>query len=851
MSGSTVNTIVSGNNVIISVRISAADALFGWWVRVTSKYDYGYGKGQGVGDYPWIVEIIDHTSVFDTSYDATKTYKPGLYVAELNLMHTGPVDYSLFELGTAAPPTTAPTLASITIPTTATVAVGKAATLITGCKNTSGGVMTCPLLTWGFGTGGYVTISSGVITGVSPGTVLVNAWDTVTGIASNICTVTVTGTVVPAGIPKATVFNWCWKVGMATGACAMPRDAGAVTPGSAVVIQADVVNSGYAGKVRCVIKIDGSQILSQDNPSLDTFPSGPLWSVRTTYTMPNKNVTLAAETYSWDGSTWALTDSKTDIISTSAPACSTISLDPASALVDPKDTKTYQVTMTATVTPLGFVFPVMFKSGSGTILGTCNSDKTTGKCTFIWDYNSLKSSSPDTTYSDGTSGYYVTAAVGTAGTVSSCYSTQSTIVVGKLIKQWTVNVIVHDSSTGGAISGATVAVGTVGGPTNSKDTDATGTASFIVDEGTVGIAINKTGYNNFTTAEYVFMNKTFTYSFVKTPVIPTTGSVQFVSVPSGAAIYLDSSTTSAGVTPKTVDGISAGTHNFTLKLAGYNDSLGTVVVQSGSTAYAYASMTVLTPTKGALNITSHPVMGAEVYIDGTDYKVTTSGATLITDIPPGSHQYTLKMTGYKDSTGTFGVNAGLTTFIDAEMVPLLTIGSVEITSTPSGAKVYVDGNDTSKATGASIMNLDIGSHTYKLVLSGYQDGAGTFDIKAGAVTSVDVILKAVTPTTGTLIIKSDPPNAQVIIDGEDTGKVTPAIVKDLTAESHTYLLKLVGYKDVGAIVSITAGFTKTVNVNLEQIAGPPPVTGGMGIGEVLAAGAAAVVIVSYLASKDK
>jgi hypothetical protein len=102
MSNSTVNTSVSGNNVTINVNISAADILLGWWVRITSKYDYGYGKGQGVGDYPYIVEIIEGPPVI-MQYNVTKTYKSGLYVAELNLMGVGPVDFSTFELVAAKP----------------------------------------------------------------------------------------------------------------------------------------------------------------------------------------------------------------------------------------------------------------------------------------------------------------------------------------------------------------------------------------------------------------------------------------------------------------------------------------------------------------------------------------------------------------------------------------------------------------------------------------------------------------------------------------------------------------------------------------------------------------------------
>ena len=184
MSNSKVSTSVSGNNVTITVNIDASDILFGWWLRIVSKYDYGYGKGQGVGDYPWIVEIIDHTSTFDTYYHETKTYKPGLYAAELNLMHVGAVDYSVFELGTTS------VLALITIPSNATVEIGKTTTLTVACKDKNGNVMTCPTLKWGSGTSN-VTVNNGVVTAISLGTALVNCWDIATGLTSNICSITI------------------------------------------------------------------------------------------------------------------------------------------------------------------------------------------------------------------------------------------------------------------------------------------------------------------------------------------------------------------------------------------------------------------------------------------------------------------------------------------------------------------------------------------------------------------------------------------------------------------------------------------------------------------------------------
>ena len=528
-------------------------------------------------------------------------------------------------------------------------------------------------------------------------------------------------------VPKATIFNWCWKVGLGTGTCNIPPSMPVVTAGSSVTIQADIANSGVTGKVRGVIKIDGSQIASQDNASLATFPTGPLWSIRTTYTMPNKDVTLTTEAYGWDGSTWILTDTKTSTISMTAPGCTGISLDPFSATLDPTSTTNNKVTLTATVTPFGIggsSFPVTFKDDAGAVLGTCNTNVTTGKCTYIFDSIGRTA---------GT--YRVTAYSGTT-----CYSTTTSIVVSQPILQWNFVITVIDSTTGLSIQGATILVATAGKASQSKLTGSDGTASFRLDEGTVSISINKSGYNTFNTAEYMFRDLTKIYTITITPSVPTTGDVQFVSVPSNAEIFIDGITTTQK-TPMTVTDIPAGSHKWMLKLVGYNDSNGNVTVPSGGSASVYVTMTPVTPTMGSLNITSHPVMDAEVWIDGKDTGLATSGLTIVTDIPPGQHSYKVTLSGYKDATGKFNVTAGQTTTLDVEMIPIATIGTLEMTSEPSGARVWIDEKDTGRITPATIVNLTEGDHKYKIVLSGYKDISGIVSIIPGGTKAVHLILE--------------------------------------------------------------------------------------------------------------
>ncbi|MEK9148999.1 MAG: PEGA domain-containing protein, partial [Candidatus Desantisbacteria bacterium] len=72
--------------------------------------------------------------------------------------------------------------------------------------------------------------------------------------------------------------------------------------------------------------------------------------------------------------------------------------------------------------------------------------------------------------------------------------------------------------------------------------------------------------------------------------------------------------------------------------------------------------------------------------------------------------------------------------------PPVQYGTLPIISTPSGAKIYLDGNDTGSVTTHTFTNLSAGTHTIKLTLSGYQDWDGTATVTAGSITCVNTTL---------------------------------------------------------------------------------------------------------------
>ena len=482
------------------------------------------------------------------------------------------------------------------------------------------------------------------------------------------------------------------------------------TAGASFTIKAQIANSGVSGKVRAVFKVNGS-IYSDQNSTLVTFqdPGRVLWEPTLAYMMPNAAITITVDAYGWDGVKWVQTHTLSISRTPAAVSCTGVTLTPFAAIIKTGE----KVTFTASVTPSTTAFDVQFKDRAGTVLGTCKTSG--GICTFIWDSTGKPA---------GT--YYVKASVAQG----LCNSTESTIQVSPPINQWNVNIYVRDSVTNLPVSGATVVTGT-----QTKTTDATGFVTFRVDQGQIYISISNTGYNTLSTTELVYSDTTFNY--VISPVGVATGSIQFVSVPVGAEIFLDGA--DQGVkTPITVTNITAGAHTFTLKLTGYNDASGSVTVLGGSVIQVYMALSPVTPTTGSLYAASMP-LSAEIFIDNIDQNLTTPA--MVTNLPAGSHTVKLTKTGYQDWTGTVTIVAGTTQYINPTLPPLTTTGSLEITTVPPGARVYLDNTDQQKTTPATITNLTAGSHPYKLVLSGYTDAVGTVTIEAGKTAMLTVTLK--------------------------------------------------------------------------------------------------------------
>lgn len=144
---------------------------------------------------------------------------------------------------------------------------------------------------------------------------------------------------------------------------------------------------------------------------------------------------------------------------------------------------------------------------------------------------------------------------------------------------------------------------------------------------------------------------------------------------------------------------------------------------------------------GNINITSIP-SGAEIWIDGTQQMVDSTPVVtpvIIQGVSIGIHSVILRKTGYNDHITDVTINADQTTNLDVVLNPME--GCILFDSNPQGAQIWIDTTQDNVAntgfiTPQLICDLGLGTHAYKLVLSGYEDSIGTIVLGVGQGASI-------------------------------------------------------------------------------------------------------------------
>ena len=238
---------------------------------------------------------------------------------------------------------------------------------------------------------------------------------------------------------------------------------------------------------------------------------------------------------------------------------------------------------------------------------------------------------------------------------------------------------VTDSSTGAAISGATVSYS--GGSTT---TDSSGSYSFSsVPAGSYTLTASQSGYNSQTGSVSVTAGAGSTLNLQLTPV-STTGSGgisgQVTNISTGGAIsgatvsYSGGSATTDSAGHYAFASVPAGTYNVSASHSGYFVLTKSVTVSSGSASTL--NFALATGGKVAGNVTNSSgvaISGASVNITGGSITTTVNTTTSSTGtynsnwIPVGTYTVTVSATGFTKQSQTVNVPTGTTATLNFKL----------------------------------------------------------------------------------------------------------------------------------------------------------------------------------------
>jgi hypothetical protein len=313
------------------------------------------------------------------------------------------------------------------------------------------------------------------------------------------------------------------------------------------------------------------------------------------------------------------------------------------------------------------------------------------------------------------------------------------------------------------------------------------------------------------------------------------GSVLVSSYPTGAVVYLDGRTWQ--YTPATFTSVSANTdHTVQVSLAGYQTYTTTVYVPAGITQPVSVNLVPVYSQTGSLSVTSNP-KGADIYVDG---RYQGSTPAVVSGLSPGSHTVRVQKVGYDEFISTVTIYSGQRTQLPVTFSPQpANVGSIEVSSSPAGASLFLDGHYmglTSSVDSTDLTSVRPGLHTVQLTLEDYQTYTHTVQVTAGGIVTINAQLSPVPPgpapdTTGEIVLTSSPAGANVLLDNVFRG-ITPLTLADVPDGSHVVMVRMDGYSDQTLTVNVAGTAVTPVIVSLAEIV-PTATKSPVGIATVL------------------
>lgn len=221
---------------------------------------------------------------------------------------------------------------------------------------------------------------------------------------------------------------------------------------------------------------------------------------------------------------------------------------------------------------------------------------------------------------------------------------------------------------------------------------------------------------------------------------------------------------------------------------------------------------------GSLNVQSVPD-GAKIFINEKETEFTTPAVVpnLAVEEPL---KITLKKPKHKEWTKTLTLTDPNPVNINPtlEVIP---VGTIKVSSTPPGAKILIDGEDTGKVTPTTLEDLPL-SQTYNMKLELEKHRPIEQKITLYSIDPIEFDKKLEEIKYGSVKVTTSPSGAKVYLNNNDTGKTTPTTIEDLeVGKRYTFKLARNGYRDAFRSVDIEKEGTTNIRGTLSKIPEKP------------------------------
>ncbi|MCX6151813.1 MAG: PEGA domain-containing protein [Ignavibacteriales bacterium] len=142
--------------------------------------------------------------------------------------------------------------------------------------------------------------------------------------------------------------------------------------------------------------------------------------------------------------------------------------------------------------------------------------------------------------------------------------------------------------------------------------------------------------------------------------------------------------------------------------------------------------------------------------------------------------------------------------------PIIHTGYLFVESNPTKAAIYLNGKNTGKFTSDSIRWLESGDYRITLRLKGWRDSVFKVSVNEKIKTNLAIDFTTNPLMCGEIAVTSWPVGVAVFINSENTGKVTPATIKNLLPGSYKIKLFKERYWEDTLTVGVQSQMTTTV-----------------------------------------